>query len=70
MMPVPHTFTRRVRALVRERRLPPDERRAAKAERLAEEQLRRERDHDDQRARQLASADAERRRYSEGGRFR
>ena len=66
---VSHRFSR-VRALVRERRLPPDERRAARAERQAEEQMRRERDKDDERARQLAAAEAERRRYSDGGRFR
>jgi len=56
--------------LIRERRLPPDERRVAQAERRAEEQMRRERDHEDERARQLAAADAERYRYSDGGRFR
>ena len=60
----------RVRALIRERRLPPDERRAAQAEGRAEEQMRRERDHEDERALQLAAADAERHRYSRGARFR
>ena len=60
----------RVRALIRERRLPADERRAAQADRRAEEQMRRERDHEDERARQLAAADAERHRYSGPGRFR
>jgi len=61
---------RRVGTWVREQRLPADERSAARAERHVEEQLRRERDHDDQRAKQLAAAEAERHRYSEGGRFR
>jgi hypothetical protein len=51
---------------MRERRLPPDERRAARAERQAEEQMRRERDHNDERARQLAAADAERHRHWRG----
>ena len=60
----------RIGSWIRERRLPPDERHAARAERMAEEQMRRERDKDDERARQLAAAEAERRRYSEGGRFR
>jgi hypothetical protein len=55
---------------VRERRLPADERMAARAERRAEDQMRRERDKDDERARQLAAAEAERRRWSDGGRFR
>jgi hypothetical protein len=59
-----------MRSLMRERRLPPDERRAAQAERCAEEQMHRERDKEDERARQLAAAEAERRRYSDGGRFR
>ena len=53
----------RVGTWVRERRLPPGERRAARAERRVEQQVRRERDHYDERARQLAAADAERRRY-------
>ena len=66
---MPETISR-IGAWVRERRLPADERRAARAERRAEEQLRRERDKDDERARQLAAVDAERRRWSGGGRFR
>ena len=60
----------RAGAWIRERGLPPDERHAARAERHAEEQMRRERDKDDERARQLAAAEAERRRWSDGGRFR
>jgi hypothetical protein len=62
-------LTDRVARWVRERRLPPGERRAAQLEREAEAQIRRERDFDDQRARQLAAVEAERRRYSDGGRF-
>ena len=54
----------RVRAFISERRLPPDERRAARAERRAEEEMRRERDFVDHRARQLAAADAERNRHT------
>ena len=65
-----HQRIDRMRSWVREQKMPADERNAARAERRAEQQLRRERDHDDQRARQLAAADAERRRYSDGGRFR
>jgi hypothetical protein len=61
---------RRVGTWVREQRLPADERRAARAARRAEELLRKERDHDDERARQLAAAEAERHRWSDGGRFR
>ncbi len=53
-----------------ERRLPPDERRAARSERAVLEQLRRERDYDDPRARQLEAVEAERRRWSCGLRFR
>jgi hypothetical protein len=60
----------RVGSWIRERRLPADERQAARAERKAEAQIRRERDKDDERARQLAAAEAERRRWSDGGRFR
>jgi hypothetical protein len=66
---VPHTMSR-VGTWIRERRLPEAERRAAQAERKAEAQMRRERDKDDERARQLAAAEAERRRWSDGGRFR
>ena len=47
-------------------RLPPDERRAARSERAVLEQLRRERDYDDPRARQLAAIEAERRRWCGG----
>jgi len=65
---MPHTM-REVGTWVREQRLPPDERRAARAARKAEELLRRERDHDDERARQLAAVEAERRRWAEGWRF-
>ena len=65
-----HATVNRVATWIRERRLPPDERRAAQLEREAEAQIRRERDHDDQRARQLAAVEGERRRYSDGGRFR
>jgi hypothetical protein len=43
-------------------RLPADERRAARSERRAEEQIRRERDWSDEHARQLMSAEAEARR--------
>ena len=66
---MPHAM-RRVGTWVREQRLPPDERRAARSARRTEERLRRERDHDDERARQLAAAEAERHRWSDGGRFR
>ena len=59
--------THRVATWIRERRLPPDERRAARLEREAEAQIRRERDWDDPRARQIAAAEAERRRYSDYG---
>ena len=52
-----------------ERRLAPDERRAARSERAVLEQLRRERDYDDPRARQLEAVEAERRRWSYGLRF-
>jgi len=43
-------------------RLPADERRAARAERHAEEEIRRERDWSDEHARQRAATDAEARR--------
>jgi hypothetical protein len=43
-------------------RLPPDERRAAKAERRAEKEIRRERDWSDEHARQRAATEAEARR--------
>jgi hypothetical protein len=61
---------RRVGSWVQEQRLPLDERRAARTERKVEEMMRRERDHDDERARQLAAAEAERRRWSGGTRWR
>jgi len=41
----------RIASWLDERRLPPDERRAGRSERAVLEQMRRERDHDDQRAR-------------------
>ena len=66
---MPHAM-RRALTWMREQRLPPGERRAARSARQTEERMRRERDHDDQRARQLAAAEAERRRWSEGGQFR
>ena len=43
-------------------RLPADERRAAKAERHAEEEIRRERDWTDEHARRVAASEAEARR--------
>jgi hypothetical protein len=49
-------------AVVREWRLPPPERRAARAERLAEERMRRERDSDWSAERRAAAIEAERRR--------
>ena len=61
---------RRVGTWMREQRLPPGERRAARSARQTEERLRRERDHDDPRARQLAAVEAERRRWSQGGQLR
>ena len=56
----------RIATWVEELRLPPDERRAARSERAVLAQPRRERDHDDPRARQLAAVEAERRRWSGG----
>jgi hypothetical protein len=49
--------------LVRQWRLPAPERRAARAERRAEERLRRERDSEWTADRRAAAIDAERRRY-------
>ena len=57
----------RIATWLGERRLPPDERRAARSQRAVLEQMRRERDHDDQRARQLAAAEAERHRWTGRG---
>jgi hypothetical protein len=48
---------------VREWRLAPPERRAAKAERAAERQLRRERDNEHSAAARAAALEAERRRF-------
>ena len=66
---MPHTM-RRVGSWVQEQRLPLDERRAARTERKVEEMMRRERDHVDVRARQIAAAEAERRRWSDGRSWR
>jgi hypothetical protein len=52
------------RAHLRERLLPPAERRAARLEREAEERIRRERDWYCERSRQLLRAEAERNKYS------
>jgi hypothetical protein len=60
----------RVRFWLSDARLPRLDRNAAQAERRAEMEIRRERDRVDERARQLAAAEAERRRWSDGGRFR
>jgi hypothetical protein len=60
----------RVRFWLSDARLPRPDRNAAGAERRAEMEIRRERDRVDERARQLAAAEAERRRWSHGGRFR
>jgi hypothetical protein len=57
---------RRARALLtwtREWRLPPPERRAARAEREAERQMRRERDNTESATIRAAAIEAERRRY-------
>ena len=56
----------RIATWVEEIRLPPGERRAARSERAVLAQLRRERDYDDPRARELAAIEAERRRFSGG----
>jgi hypothetical protein len=48
---------------IRDRRLAPPERRAAKAERAAERQLRRERDNEHSAAGRAAALEAERRRF-------
>ena len=67
---MPHAM-RRVGAWMREQRLPPGERGARRGPRARRRsELRRERDHDDPRARQLAAAEAERRRWSQGGQLR
>ncbi len=60
----------RIATWIEEQRLPPGERRAARSERAVLEQLRRERDYDDERARQLAAVEAERRRWCGGSCFR
>jgi hypothetical protein len=60
----------RVRTLMAEARLPRDDRAAARAERRVEDAIRREREHVDEHARILAAAEAERRRWSDGGRLR
>jgi hypothetical protein len=52
------------RAQLREWLLPPDERRAARLEREAEERIRRERDWYCERSRQRLRDEAERRKYS------
>jgi hypothetical protein len=52
---------------LRELLLPPDERRAARLEREAEERMRRERDWYCERSRQRLHDDAERRKYSWDG---
>jgi len=49
----------RIFAVIRESRLPPDERRAAQAERRAEEQMRRERDNTETAERRAAAMRAE-----------
>jgi len=66
---IPQTM-QRVGTWVREQRLPADERRAARTARKVEELMRRQRDHHDERARQLAAVEAERRRWWDGGEFR
>jgi hypothetical protein len=52
---------------MRELRLPPPERRAAKAEREAERQMRRERDNTESATIRAAAIEAERRRYQNYG---
>lgn len=59
--------TRRVLAWIQELRLQPDERRAARAERAAEEQMRRERDNAETVARRAAAVDAEKYSRHSGG---
>jgi hypothetical protein len=54
-------------ARVRELRLPKDERRAARDERAAERQLRRERDNKETAARRAAAVDAEKYSRHSGG---
>ena len=53
-----------MRTLLAEARLPKDERRAARMERLVEEQMRRERDNKYSAERRAARRDAEARKYS------
>ena len=52
---------------LRELRLPRDERAAARAERQAEQQIRKERDSTERLERRAAAAEAESRRYSNPG---
>jgi hypothetical protein len=59
--------TRSAIAWIRELRLPQDERRAARAERAAEEQMRRERDNAETAARRAAAVDAEKYSRHSGG---
>jgi hypothetical protein len=54
---------RAVATWVRERRLPAPERRAAKAARATERQMRRERDNEETAAARAAAVEAERRRF-------
>ncbi len=63
---MPHAFSR-IRAVVRERRLPPDERRAARAERHAEEQISRERDNKETADKRAAAMRAESQSRHSGG---
>ena len=51
---------------VKDLRLPRDEREAARAERRAEEQMRRERDNTESAERRAAAVEAESKRYSPG----
>jgi hypothetical protein len=53
----------RLRTWLGDRQLPADERRAARAERRVEDEMRRERDWHDERARQRAAMEAEIRRH-------
>jgi hypothetical protein len=57
----------RPRTWLQEMRLPGPERQAARAEREAERQMRRERDNEENAARRAAAVEAEARRYSSGG---
>jgi hypothetical protein len=58
---------RAVSTWVRERRLPPPERRAAQAERAAERRMHRERDNEHSAAIRAAALEAERRQYQSYG---